>query len=97
MIIFKKILSLFVGLARFIRDKIIEFLLKLFKEKILPMLVQWSGIMVTENINDWMRLLLEAMECIPRFSSKTNLTEIDNVQYADIVKTQDTPESSQTC
>lgn len=96
-LIFKKILSLFVGLARFIRDKIIEFLLKLFKEKILPMLVQWSAIMVTENINDWMRLLLEAMECIPRFSSKTNLTEIDNVQYADIVKTQDTPESSQTC
>ena len=96
-VIFKKILSLFVGLARYIRDKIVEFLLKLFKEKIQPMLVQWSAILVSENINDWIRLLLEAIQCIPRFNIKTDLTEIDNVQYADIVKTQDIPESSQTC
>ena len=96
-LIFKKILSLFVGLARYIRDKIVEFLLKLFKERIQPMLVQWSAIIVSENINDWIRLLLEAIQCIPRFNIKTDLTEIDNVQYADIVKTQDIPESSQTC
>ena len=96
-LIFKKILSLFVGLARYIRDKIVEFLLKLFKERIQPMLVQWSAILVSENINDWIRLLLEAIQCIPRFNIKTDLTEIDNVQYADIVKTQDIPESSQTC
>lgn len=96
-LIFKKILSLFVGLARYIRDKIVEFLLKLFKERMQPMLVQWSAILVSENINDWIRLLLEAIQCIPRFNIKTNLTEIDNVQYADIVKTQDIPESSQTC
>ena len=96
-LIFKKILSLFVGLARYIRDKIIEFLLKLFKERMQPMLVQWSAILVSENINDWIRLLLEAIQCIPRFNIKTDLTEIDNVQYADIVKTQDIPESSQTC
>lgn len=96
-LIFKKILSLFVGLARYIRDKIVEFLLKLFKEKIQPMLVQWNAILLSENINDWIRLLLEAIQCIPRFNIKTDLTEIDNVQYADIVKTQDIPESSQTC
>ena len=96
-LIFKKILSLFVGLARYIRDKIVEFLLKLFKERIQPMLVQWSAILVSENINDWIRLLLEAIQSIPRFNIKTDLTEIDNVQYADIVKTQDMPESSQTC
>ena len=96
-LIFKKILSLFVGLARYIRDKIVEFLLKLFKERMQPMLVQWSAILVSENINDWIRLLLEAIQCIPRFNIKTDLTEIDNVQYADIVKTQDIPESSQTC
>ena len=96
-LILKKILSLFVGLARYIRDKIVEFLLKLFKERMQPMLVQWSAILVSENINDWIRLLLEAIQCIPRFNIKTDLTEIDNVQYADIVKTQDIPESSQTC
>ena len=96
-LIFKKILSLFVGLARYIRDKIVEFLLKLFKERMQPMLVQWSAILVSENINDWIRLLLEAIQSIPRFNIKTDLTEIDNVQYADIVKTQDIPESSQTC
>ena len=96
-LIFKKILSLFVGLARYIRDKIIEFLLKLFKERMQPMLVQWSAILVSENINDWIKLLLEAIQSIPRFNIKTDLTEIDNVQYADIVKTQDIPESSQTC
>ena len=79
-LIFKKILSLFVGLARYIRDKIIEFLLKLFKERMQPMLVQWSAILVSENINDWIRLLLEAIQCIPRFNIKTDLTEIDNVQ-----------------
>ena len=96
-LIFKKILSLFVGLARYIRDKIVEFLLKLFKERIQPMLVQWSAILVSENINDWIKLLLEAIQYLPRFNIKTDLTEIDNVQYADIVKTQDIPESSQTC
>ena len=96
-LIFKKILSLFVGLARYIRDKIVEFLLKLFKEKMQPMLVQWNAILLSENINDWIKLLLEAIQCLPRFNIKTDLTEIDNVQYADIVKTQDIPESSQTC
>lgn len=95
--IFKKILSIFVALARFIRDKIVEFLLKLFKEKVEPMLAQWSAIIVTEEINDWIRLLQEAISCIPRFKEENQLTEIDNVQYADIVKTQDIPETSQTC
>lgn len=96
-VLLKKLLSLFVGLVRYIRDKIIEFLLNLFKEKILPMLVQWSAVLVTESINDWIRLLLEAIQCIPTFRFKSDLTEIDNVQYADIVQTQNTPESSQTC
>ena len=97
-ILFKKILSIFVALSRFIRDKIIEFLLKLFKQSIQPMLAQWSAIIVTEEINDWIRLLTEAMSCIPRFSLGGNeLTEIDNVNYADIVKEQDIPESSQEC
>ena len=96
--LFKKILSIFVALARFIRDKIVEFLLKLFKEKVEPMLAQWSAIIVTEEINDWIRLLQEAISCIPRFNINNNeLTQIDDVHYADIVKTQDTPESSQTC
>ena len=96
--LFKKILSIFVALARFIRDKIVEFLLKLFKEKVEPMLAQWSAIIVTEEINDWIRLLQEAISCIPRFNLNQNeLTQIDDVRYADIVKTQDTPESSQTC
>ena len=95
--IFKKILSIFVALARFIRDKIVEFLLKLFREKVEPMLAQWSAIIVTEEINDWIRLLQEAISCIPRFKEENQLTEIDDVQYADIVKTQDIPETSQTC
>ena len=96
--LFKKILSIFVALARFIRDKIVEFLLKLFKEKVEPMLTQWSAIIVTEEINDWIRLLQEAISCIPRFNLNQNeLTQINDVRYADIVKTQDTPESSQTC
>lgn len=97
-IIYKKILSLFVGLARYIRDKIIEFLLKLFAEKITPMLVLWSARINLEAIEDWIRLLQEAIACIPRFSLNNNaLTEIDDVHYADIVKNQDTPETSQTC
>ena len=71
--------------------------LRLFKEKVEPMLAQWSAIIVTEEINDWIRLLQEAISCIPRFKEENQLTEIDNVQYADIVKTQDIPETSQTC
>ena len=46
-----------------------------------------------------MAILKEAISCLPRFKFKRNkvIGAIDSVDYADIIPSQDTPESTSTC
>ena len=98
-LIMNKIFGLLKSIILFIKDKIVELLLILFYEKILPTLMQYQAILLLERITFWLAILKDAISCIPRFKFKINkvIGAIDSVDYADIIPSQDTPESTSSC
>ena len=98
-LIMNKIFGLLKSIILFIKDKIVELLLILFYEKILPTLMQYQAILLLERITFWLVILKDAISCLPRFEFKRNkvIGAIDSVDYADIIPSQDTPESTSSC
>lgn len=98
-LIMNKIFGLLKSIILFIKDKIVELLLTLFYEKILPTLMKYQAILVLESITFWIAILKDAISCLPRFKFKRNkvIGAIDGVDYADIIPSQDTPESTSSC
>lgn len=98
-LIMNKIFGLLKSIILFIKDKIVELLLILFYEKILPILMQYQAILLLERITFWLVILKDAISCLPRFEFKRNkvIGAIDSVDYADIIPSQDTPESTSSC
>ena len=98
-LIMNKIFGLLKSIILFIKDKIVELLLTLFYEKILPTLMKYQAILLLESITFWIAILKDAISCIPRFKFKRNkvIGAIDSVDYADIIPSQDTPESTSSC
>ena len=98
-LIIKKMIAIIISLVRYIKDKIIQFLLKLFYEKIEPLLVEIGIDRLKEKLEYWIALLEEAISCIPlfNFSRYSVQTAIDDVNYADITQVQTTPETEKTC
>jgi hypothetical protein len=82
-----KIMGIVKSIIRFIKDKIIEILLRLFYEKVLPLLIKYELIILLEKITYWLEILKSALECLPRFNFKNTKIKgaIDNVDYADII------------
>jgi hypothetical protein len=98
-ILVNKMFAILKELIYFVKDLIAELLMKLFYEVILPILAKYIGIIVLERLNAWLRLLKEALNCITIFTFKRSkiLTTIDDVNYADIVNDQETPETDNEC
>ena len=98
-LIMNKIFGLLKSIILFVKDKIVELLLTLFYEKILPTLMKYQAILVLESITFWIAILKDAISCLPRFKFKRNkvIGAIDSVDYADIIPSQDTPESTSSC
>ena len=98
-LIMNKIFGLLKSIILFIKDKIVELLLTLFYEKILPILMQYQAILLLERITFWLVILKDAISCLPRFEFKRNkvIGAIDSVDYADIIPSQNTPESTSSC
>ena len=98
-LIMNKIFGLLKSIILFIKDKIVELLLTLFYEKILKTLMKYQAILLLESITFWIAILKEAISCLPRFKFKRNkvIGAIDSVDYADIILSQDTPESTSSC
>lgn len=98
-LIMNKIFGLLKSIILFIKDKIVELLLILLYEKILPILMQYQAILLLERITFWLAILKDAISCVPLFSFKRNkvIGAIDSVDYADIIPSQDTPESTSSC
>lgn len=98
-LIMNKIFGLLKSIILFIKDKIVELLLILFYEKILPTLMQYQAILLLERITFWLTILKDAISCVPLFKFKRNkvIGAIDSVDYADIIPSQDTPESTSSC
>ena len=96
-IFYRKIFGAMISVIKYIKDKIIEFLLNLFFKHIEQLLNMFYAFLLNERLDAWIALLAEAAICLPRFKQQKVLTEIDDVNYADITKTSDVPESSVTC
>ena len=95
---YRKIMGAIVSIIRYIKDKIIIFLLKLYKEKIDPLLEQYKYIIIEEMNAEWLTLLEEAAMCIRTiFSWDKALTQIDDVRYADIIQEQIKPKTENKC
>ena len=101
-LLYKKIVGIIISLIAYIKNKIVEFLLGLFYKKITPILEKVYAIIATERLEYWITLLEEARRCLSGlfslFQNKSKvITEIDDVNYADIRQEDDIPESSSTC
>lgn len=96
-LILKKMIAIIISLVRYIKDKIIEFLLKLFFDVAEELIVKWGILVLKEKLDAWLTLLAEAISCIPLFSFGNVLTQIDDVNYADITQTQDIPKTEEKC
>jgi hypothetical protein len=98
-LIMNKIFAIVKSIILFIKDKVIEILLKFLFEKILPLILSYQLILLLEKIQYWLDLLKSVITCLPIFKFKINkvIGSIENVDYADIVNNQDTPESTATC
>ena len=98
-LIMNKIFGLLKSIILFIKDKIVELLLILLYEKILPIRMQCQATLLLERIMFWLAILKDAISSVPLFSFKRNkvIGAIDSVDYADIIPSQDTPESTSSC
>ena len=94
-----KIFKLVKSIILFIKDKIVELLLELFYEKIMPLLIKYKLLLVLEYLTYWLAILQAALNCIPLYKFKLPkvMSSIDNVDYADIIAPQETPETSSPC
>jgi hypothetical protein len=83
-----KILGLLKSIILYIKDKIIELLLKFFYQKVLPLLVKYTLVLMKERNTAWLEILSIALSCLPKISlpKRTGIKwAIDNVEYADII------------
>jgi hypothetical protein len=94
-----KILGFIKSIVKFVKDKIISILIDLFNEKIRPLLTNYMLIVWLEHITDWLVILLEAVKCLPlfMFNGKGQIGYIEDVDYADIYKDEETPENDNEC
>ena len=91
--IFRKIAGIIKKLIVQIKDAIVTFLLEVVKKEIKKLVDEIVIIMLLEQLNDYIRLLNQIMECIRRFGIGKTLNGIDEVNYADIIPEKNIPET----
>ena len=98
-LLMNKIFGLVKSILLFIKDKIVELLLKIFYKVIKEILIKYELLLLLERLNYWLTILKAALNCLPRFKFIRNkpVGYLDNVDYADIIGTQDTPEATKNC
>lgn len=97
-LLINKILGFVKSIVKFIKDKIVSILIDLLNEKILPLIEKYMLMIYLEHITDWLVILLEAVRCLPLMSFGPNkIGFIEDVDYADIYKDEETPESQSEC
>ena len=91
--IFRKLSGIIKKLIVQIKDAIVLYLLEVVKKEIKKLIDEVIIIILLEQLNDYIRLLTQIMECIRRFGIGTTVSGIDEVTYADIIPEANTPES----
>lgn len=98
-LLMNKIFGLVKSIILFIKDKIIELLLKYVYMALMPLLMKFMMLLMKERITDWLIILKAALECLPllKLQPRKVIGQIEDVNYADIINTQNTPTSSNNC
>ncbi len=98
-LLMNKIFALVKSIIIFIKDLIIQILMEFLYKALIPLLLKFLAILLREKIIDWLLILKAALECLPllKFQSRKIIGQIEDVNYADIINTQDTPTSSNNC
>lgn len=94
-----KIFALVRSIISYIKDELVRILLEFFVEVILPTIEEYQLLKLKESLDAWIDLLLEAVSYIPllSFRRRTTISSIDDVNYADIINEQKTPETTGGC
>lgn len=92
----KKLIGILVRLINKIKDELIQKLLEFFYEKVLPLIALYISKKLLENMEYYLMVLKDALDCLLlfKFSRRGVPTQIDDVNYADIVPLQITPPNS---
>ena len=98
-LILNAVLGIVKSIVLFIKDKIIELLLRFFYNQIMPLLIRWKLLLILEQMNYWLMVITAAIKCLPlfKFERARIVSSIDEVNYADIVNDQTTPQAASTC
>lgn len=94
-----KMLAIIVSLVKYVKDKLVELIVKLFKKTIKEFLDKLVKLLFQEYYEEWLALLAEGIAACTSIKITGNNTssEIDDVDYADIVPEQTVPESGSGC
>lgn len=98
-LLLNKIFGIVKSIILYIKDMIVTILLDLLWNVLLPLLMKKEVICLLERITYWIMVLESAIRCLPLLKFKRNkiIGAIDSVDYADIITTQNTPESTSNC
>ena len=91
--IFRKLAGIIKKLIIQIKDAIVLYLLEVVKKKIKELIDEIIILILLEQLNDYIRLLNQIMECIRNFGIGKTVNGIDEVNYADIIPEAKAPET----
>jgi hypothetical protein len=83
--IFRKLAGIIKKLILQIKDAIVIYLLEIVRKKIKELIDEVVILILLEQLNDYIRLLTQIMECIRMFGIGKTVNGIDDVNYADII------------
>lgn len=91
-----KLMGIIAALVKQVKDIIVQAVLDFFTEKIEPLIAKFAADKLLEELEDYLNLLRQALECISIFGFPYILgngvkTDIDEVNYADITPTKNKP------
>lgn len=91
-----KMLGLFAALVKKIKDLVVDAVIDLFKRKVEPLIRKYITAKFQEQLEYYMDLLNQALECIALFGwmGGQQPTSIDEVNYADITQVKSIPNKS---
>ena len=92
-----KMLGVFAAMVKKIKNIVVEAVLNFFNTKIKPLIVEFMAKKLLEELEYYLDLLRQALECIALFGwpfGRKTPTAIEEVNYADIVQTKNNPKQS---
>lgn len=91
--IFRKLSGIIKKLIMEVKDAIVLYLLEIVKKEIKKLIDEVVILMLLEQLNDYIRLLNQIMECVRKFGIGKTVSGIDEVNYADIIPEAKAPEA----